>query len=135
MRERQDFPANPVEKPGHRLEWSDEVDGSDLDPTRWLPLYVPHWCSRTQAAPRYAVRDGTLVLQITAGHLRRLPFSWIISRSAKALRHPPIRCNVCCRCMSIRELSAPRRIRKRSSSTTCAPISRWADTKPEHHGL
>lgn len=60
-----DFPANPLEKPGYRLEFHDEFDGSTLDVNKWLPLYLPHWSSREQSKPRYELRDSNLVLQIT----------------------------------------------------------------------
>ena len=60
----QDFPPNPIEKPGYRLEWHDEFEGPELDPSKWLPYYLPQWSSREQSAPRYIFRDKTLVLQI-----------------------------------------------------------------------
>src|SRR3712207_632147 len=60
-----DFPANPLMRPGYRLEWHDEFDGATLDTTKWLPYYLPHWSSRTQSTPNYLLRNGTLVLQIT----------------------------------------------------------------------
>jgi hypothetical protein len=62
----QDFPANPIEKPGYRLEWHDEFEGPELDLHKWLPYYLPHWSSRERSTPRYTFRDGTLVLQITS---------------------------------------------------------------------
>jgi hypothetical protein len=46
------------------LEFEDRFEGPDLDPTHWLPYYLPHWSSREQAAARYEVRDGTLRLLI-----------------------------------------------------------------------
>jgi hypothetical protein len=49
-----------------RHEFSDGFDRGALDPTRWLPAYLPQWSTRAQAAPRYAFEDGRLVLQITA---------------------------------------------------------------------
>lgn len=61
-----DFPANPILKPGYRLDWHDEFAAPTLDTTRWLPYYLPHWSSRAQSVPRYTLRDGALVLQITA---------------------------------------------------------------------
>lgn len=59
-----DFPANPIEKPGYRLEFHDEFADAALDERRWVPLYLPQWSSRERAAPRYQIRDGALVLQI-----------------------------------------------------------------------
>lgn len=60
-----DFPPNPPEKPGYRLEVADEFDGSALDERLWLPFYLPHWSSLARSAPRYTFADGCLILQIT----------------------------------------------------------------------
>lgn len=59
-----DFPANPLEKPGYRLDFHDEFDGPTLDTAKWLPYYLPQWSSRTQSAPRYHFEDSALVLEI-----------------------------------------------------------------------
>ena len=48
----------------YELEFSDDFDGDDLDTTRWLPAHLPQWSSRSQAAARYHVLDGLLVLRI-----------------------------------------------------------------------
>ena len=61
----QDFPANPINRPGYILEWNDEFDGPELDTGKWLPYYLPQWSSRERSKPRYLFRDGALVLQIT----------------------------------------------------------------------
>ena len=61
----QDVPANPIDKPGYILEWNDEFDGPKLDTDKWVPYYLPQWSSRERSRPRYALRDGVLVLQIT----------------------------------------------------------------------
>jgi len=63
----QDFPANPIEKPGYRLEWHDEFEGSELDTSKWIPYYLPHWSSRERSIPRCTFHDSALVLQITEG--------------------------------------------------------------------
>ena len=60
-----EFPANPIQKPGYILEWHDEFEGPVLDPTKWLPYYLPQWSSKERSAPQYIFRDGALVLQIT----------------------------------------------------------------------
>ena len=49
------------------LEFEDTFEGATLDPTRWLPFYLPHWSSRERAAARYELRDGVLRLRIEAG--------------------------------------------------------------------
>jgi hypothetical protein len=48
------------------LEFEDTFDGSELDPGRWLPTYLPHWSSRERAAARYEVGGGRLRLVIEA---------------------------------------------------------------------
>lgn len=49
---------------GYELAFAEEFVGGDLDLTRWLPAHLPQWSSREQAAARYEVGDGRLVLQI-----------------------------------------------------------------------
>jgi hypothetical protein len=61
----EDFPANPLEKQGYRLELNDEFDGQTLNTNIWLPFYLPHWSSRAQSTPNYHFEDGSLVLKIT----------------------------------------------------------------------
>jgi Glycosyl hydrolases family 16 len=46
------------------IEFEDTFDGGELDRRRWLPYYLPHWSSRDQAAARYALDGGRLVLRI-----------------------------------------------------------------------
>ena len=48
------------------LVFSDGFETGVLDPARWLPAYLPQWSSRARSAPRYAVEDGRLILQIAA---------------------------------------------------------------------
>lgn len=62
-----DLPASPLEKDGYVLEWADEFDGDELDLSKWVPFYLPHWSSRERTAPKYVMRDGCLVLQIVEG--------------------------------------------------------------------
>ncbi len=64
---RGDFPANPLEKPGYVLEFSDEFDGDEIDTNKWLPCYLPQWSSRAQAAANYRFENSSLILQITRG--------------------------------------------------------------------
>jgi hypothetical protein len=53
-------------KAGYELEFEDTFSGWTLDPSRWLPYYLPQWSSRTAAAARYAVGGGVLRLRIDA---------------------------------------------------------------------
>jgi len=61
-----DFPANPIEKPGYRLDWHDEFDGSTLDQAKWLPYHLPQWASRERSKARYLFGESSIVLQIPA---------------------------------------------------------------------
>jgi hypothetical protein len=60
----QDFPPNPLDKPGYRLEFHDEFESMPLDVNKWLPYYLPHWSNRELAAARYSLDGKTLNLII-----------------------------------------------------------------------
>ena len=47
------------------LEFEDTFSGDVLDPTRWLPHYLPHWSSRERSAARYEL-DGTCLRLLIA---------------------------------------------------------------------
>jgi len=61
-----DFPANPLERPGYRLDFHDEFSGAVLDEEKWLLCYLPQWSSRAGSAPNYRLQDGSLSLLIRA---------------------------------------------------------------------
>ena len=68
MRDRplqEDFPPNPLDKPGYRLEFQDEFEETTIDTNKWLPYYLPHWSSRALSAPNYDFEESNLILQIT----------------------------------------------------------------------
>jgi hypothetical protein len=46
------------------LEFEDTFEGKELDRSRWLPYYLPHWSSRERSAARYAIGGGALRLLI-----------------------------------------------------------------------
>lgn len=48
------------------LEFDERFEGGDLDRSRWLPHYLPHWSSRERSAARYELSDGLLRLRIDA---------------------------------------------------------------------
>jgi hypothetical protein len=48
------------------LEFADEFTGPGLDTSKWIPYYLPHWSSRSQAAARYSFGSSGLVLRIDA---------------------------------------------------------------------
>jgi Glycosyl hydrolases family 16 len=51
-------------KPGYELEFEDTFEGGELDSSRWLRHYLPHWSSRERTAARYTVGGGALRLRI-----------------------------------------------------------------------
>ena len=61
-----DFPANPEEKAGYRLEFCDNFDKTRVDTSKWLPYYLPQWSSRERTRTRYSLRDDQLQLHIEA---------------------------------------------------------------------
>ncbi len=61
-----DFPANPVEKPGYRLDFCDDFQTTTLDTTKWLPFYLPQWSTKHLAAARYSLPGHSLQLHIEA---------------------------------------------------------------------
>ena len=46
------------------LEFDESFNGHSLDPSRWIPAYLPHWSTPELTAARYDVRDGRLGLRI-----------------------------------------------------------------------
>ncbi|GEM46855.1 glycoside hydrolase family 16 protein [Deinococcus cellulosilyticus] len=59
-----DMPANPLQKPGYTLEFSEEFDGDTLNPENWLPQYLPQWSSRAKSTARYRLTGNSLQLLI-----------------------------------------------------------------------
>lgn len=53
-----------LDRSGYELDHEDTFDGPELDRSRWLPYYLPHWSSRERSAARYRLTDGHLVLAI-----------------------------------------------------------------------
>jgi len=43
-------PAAVLDRSGYEIEVEDSFDGPDLDPSLWLPRYLPHWSSRSASA-------------------------------------------------------------------------------------
>jgi hypothetical protein len=50
--------------PGLRLVFEDHFDGPTLDPTVWVPHYLPAWSSRAETAATFDLRDSCLHLSI-----------------------------------------------------------------------
>jgi hypothetical protein len=61
-----DFPANPADKPGYRLEFGDNFQAVTRDTSKWLPFYLPQWSHRKLAAARYSLPGHCLRLHIEA---------------------------------------------------------------------
>ncbi|MBI1258255.1 MAG: family 16 glycosylhydrolase [Chloroflexi bacterium] len=66
VRAQNDFPPNPLDKPGYVLEFSDEFDVPEIDTNKWIACYLPQWSSCQQSAARYTFAGSNLILQITA---------------------------------------------------------------------
>lgn len=65
----EDMPSNPLVKDGWNLDVHDEFD-NDVNLGLWIPYYLEHRTTKEQAAARYEVRDGKLVLKIDQDQLR-----------------------------------------------------------------
>jgi hypothetical protein len=63
-----DFPANPKDKPGYVLEFSDEFEGVELDTSKWFPYLLPHWSSLERSKAHFKVGDGSLKLLVEKNH-------------------------------------------------------------------
>ena len=48
------------------LEFDDTFNEGELDRSRWLPYYLPHWSSRGRSAARYTLHENALHLRIDA---------------------------------------------------------------------
>jgi hypothetical protein len=60
------MPDRTLPPPGYRLELAEDFAGPELDRSRWLTSYLPHWSSRSQSVARYSFADGGLVLRVDA---------------------------------------------------------------------
>jgi Glycosyl hydrolases family 16 len=59
-----DFPANEPDKPGYRLEFQDEFEGTDLDQSKWFPHLLPHWNGLDRSKARWRASNSSLKLLI-----------------------------------------------------------------------
>jgi hypothetical protein len=62
-----------LDRSGFEQEFADDFDGGDLDGTKWLPTYLPHWSGRESARARYRLTDGSLTLTIDPDQPAWLP--------------------------------------------------------------
>ncbi|MGC5170321.1 glycoside hydrolase family 16 protein [Microbacterium sp. DT81.1] len=53
-----------IDRSRWELEFEDDFDGNDIDPSRWIPAYLPQWSSRAATRPRYSLRNSVLTLRI-----------------------------------------------------------------------
>lgn len=53
-----------LDRSGYDLEFDESFEGVELDRSRWLPWYLPHWSSRARTAARYTLGAGTLRLRV-----------------------------------------------------------------------
>ena len=60
-----DVPANPVEKEGYNLIFSDEFNEEEIDTKKWLPQYFPHATTLADGCQAtYEMEDGSLCLYL-----------------------------------------------------------------------
>ncbi len=59
-----DFPPNPLEKPGWMLDAHDEFAGPLLNTNFWSPYYLESRTEKERAAAHYEFRQGTLILYV-----------------------------------------------------------------------
>ena len=64
--ETEDFPPNSLAKKDFRLDFNDDFNKKEIDISNWIPYYLPQWSSRELSTPEYEIRDGNLILKITA---------------------------------------------------------------------
>ena len=61
-----DSPPDRLDRTGYVLAVDDSFAGPDLDRSRWIPHYLPHWSTPEASAARYLLADGCLRLLIEA---------------------------------------------------------------------
>jgi hypothetical protein len=61
-----DASVDEVIECGYELDFEDRFEDDELDRSRWLPYYLPHWSSRERSAARYELADGSLHLLVAA---------------------------------------------------------------------
>ena len=60
-----DVPANPIEKEGYKLIFSDEFDEEKIDTKKWMPQYFPHATTLADGCQAtYKMEDGSLCLYL-----------------------------------------------------------------------
>ena len=59
-------PPAKLDRSRYELEVEDTFDAERLDPSLWIPCYLPQWASRDRTAARYDVGGGSLRLRIDA---------------------------------------------------------------------
>ncbi|MDR3360642.1 MAG: discoidin domain-containing protein, partial [Bifidobacteriaceae bacterium] len=56
-----DSAPNPVDKPGHTLDFQEEFSTPDLDTDQWMPYYLPQWAEdREKSRAQFTISDGAL---------------------------------------------------------------------------
>lgn len=59
---RPEAPRGERIRDGRPPVFEDDFDAPDLDASKWLAAYLPHWSALALTAPSYAIRDGALRL-------------------------------------------------------------------------
>jgi Glycosyl hydrolases family 16 len=53
-----------LDRSGYRLVFEEDFAGDDLDESRWVPHYLPHWTTPERSAARYDLHPGWTRLRI-----------------------------------------------------------------------
>ena len=64
MRLNPDLPASRLDRTGYELVVDERFTGPALDPTRWVPHYLPQWSTPDRSAARYALSPEGLTLRV-----------------------------------------------------------------------
>lgn len=56
--------APPLDRSGYELVFDDDFTSPELDPSRWVDHYLPHWTTPDRSQARYALTDEGLRLRV-----------------------------------------------------------------------
>jgi hypothetical protein len=58
--------GDTLDRTGFALVFDEDFSGPELDPSRWIAHYLPHWTTPERSAARYELHPGRLQLRIDA---------------------------------------------------------------------
>jgi Glycosyl hydrolases family 16 len=66
-------PPATLDRSGHELVFADDFAGPELDPSRWVDHYLPHWTTPDRSAARYSLGPSGVRLLVEADQPAWLP--------------------------------------------------------------